>query len=152
MSSAEYAVHGDRPDVREANAEAAAETMRNAGYDVSTTTIDVSSRASVHSLVETATAHGAGVVIASQSGHRLCAHESGLGVQHVRGDGRGDAEGEDQAARADQRLVVGASLRRRTLEVASNSATATPANATLPTRAIVSSGTVSWTNTKPPHA
>src|SRR5919205_446731 len=102
-------------DLREANAAAAAETMRNAGFDVSTTTVDVSSRDSVHTLVETATAHGdvtgiihaagvspsqapveailavdlygtavvleefgnvvapggAGLVIASQSGHRL---------------------------------------------------------------------------------
>ena len=102
-------------DLREANAAAAAETMRNAGFDVSTTTVDVSSRASVHALVENATARGdvtcvihaagvspsqapidailavdlygtavvleefgsviapggAGVVIASQSGHRL---------------------------------------------------------------------------------
>ena len=102
-------------DLREANAEAAATTMRNAGFDVSTTTVDVSSRASIRALVETATARGdvsgvihaagvspsqapveailavdlygtavvleefgtviaqggAGVVIASQSGHRL---------------------------------------------------------------------------------
>jgi NAD(P)-dependent dehydrogenase (short-subunit alcohol dehydrogenase family) len=102
-------------DLRAANADAAAEVMRNAGYDVSTTTVDVSSRESVHALVESATAHGdvtglihaagvspsqapaeailavdlygtaivleefgnviarggAGVVIASQSGHRL---------------------------------------------------------------------------------
>ena len=102
-------------DLREANAAAAAETMRNAGFDVSTATVDVSSRDSIHALVETATARGditglihaagvspsqapveailavdlygtavvleefgnviapggAGVVIASQSGHRL---------------------------------------------------------------------------------
>src|SRR4051812_2983184 len=102
-------------DLREANAEAAANTMRNAGFDVSTTIVDVSSRDSIHALVETATTHGditglihaagvspsqapieailavdlygtavvleefgnviapggAGVVIASQSGHRL---------------------------------------------------------------------------------
>jgi hypothetical protein len=65
---------GLRPD----SAEAAAEVMRSAGFDVSNTTVDVSSRESVHALVETATAHGnitgvvhaAGVVIASQSGHR----------------------------------------------------------------------------------
>jgi len=102
-------------DLRLANADAAADTMRKAGFDVSTTTVDVSSRDSVHALVEAATAHGdvsgvihaagvspsqappeailavdlygtavvleefgnvigrggAGVVIASQSGHRL---------------------------------------------------------------------------------
>ena len=102
-------------DLRQANAESAAEVMRNAGFDVSTTTVDISSRESIHALVETAMAHGeitglvhaagvspsqapveailavdlygtavlleefgsviarggAGVVIASQSGHRL---------------------------------------------------------------------------------
>jgi NAD(P)-dependent dehydrogenase (short-subunit alcohol dehydrogenase family) len=102
-------------DLRPDNAERAAEAMRNAGFDVSTTTVDVSSRASVVALVEKATTHGevtglvhaagvspsqapveailavdlygtavvlevfgkviaeggAGVVIASQSGHRL---------------------------------------------------------------------------------
>jgi NAD(P)-dependent dehydrogenase (short-subunit alcohol dehydrogenase family) len=102
-------------DLRQANADAAAETMRGAGFDVSTTTLDVSSRVSVHALVGTATSFGditglihaagvspsqappeailavdlyetavvleefgnviagggAGVVIASQSGHRL---------------------------------------------------------------------------------
>ena len=102
-------------DLRQENADAAAEVLRNAGFDVSTATVDVSSRESVHALVETATAlgdvtgvihaagvspsqaspetilavdlygtalvleefgnviarGGAGVVIASQSGHRL---------------------------------------------------------------------------------
>ncbi|HSD01207.1 MAG TPA: SDR family oxidoreductase [Gaiellales bacterium] len=102
-------------DLHRANAEAAAEVMRDAGFDVNTETVDVSSRESVHSLVETATTAGevtgiihaagvspsqappaailavdlygtalvleefgnvvapggAGVVIASQSGHRL---------------------------------------------------------------------------------
>ena len=102
-------------DLRQENADAAAEVMRDAGFDVSTATVDVSSRESVHALVETATAlgdvtgvihaagvspsqaspetilavdlygtalvleefgnviapGGAGVVIASQSGHRL---------------------------------------------------------------------------------
>jgi NAD(P)-dependent dehydrogenase (short-subunit alcohol dehydrogenase family) len=102
-------------DLHRANADAAAEVMRNAGFAVSTETVDVSSRESVHALVETATtfgdvtgvihaarvspsqaspasilavdlygtalvleevgnviaSDGAGVVIASQSGHRL---------------------------------------------------------------------------------
>jgi len=102
-------------DLRQANADAAAEVLRDAGFDVSTATVDVSSRDSVHALVETAeslgeitgvihaagvspsqaspqtillvdlygtalvleefgnviAAGGAGVVIASQSGHRL---------------------------------------------------------------------------------
>jgi NAD(P)-dependent dehydrogenase (short-subunit alcohol dehydrogenase family) len=102
-------------DMRPENANAAAEVMGNAGYDVSVATVDVSSREAVHALVATATAlgditglihaagvspsqappatilkvdlygtavvleefgnviarGGAGVVIASQSGHRL---------------------------------------------------------------------------------
>lgn len=102
-------------DLRQDNADAAAQVMLDAGYDVSTATVDVSSRESVHTLVETATAFGditgvihaagvspsqappeailavdlygtalvleefgnviarggAGVIIASQSGHRL---------------------------------------------------------------------------------
>jgi len=102
-------------DLRQENADAAAEVLSNAGFEVNTTTVDVSSRDSVHALVQTATAlgditgvihaagvspsqaspatiltvdlygtalvleefgnvvaaGGAGVVIASQSGHRL---------------------------------------------------------------------------------
>jgi NAD(P)-dependent dehydrogenase (short-subunit alcohol dehydrogenase family) len=102
-------------DMRRENADAAAEVMANAGYEVSVATVDVSSRETVHALVETATSlgeviglihaagvspsqaspatilkvdlygtalvleefgyviarGGAGVVIASQSGHRL---------------------------------------------------------------------------------
>jgi NAD(P)-dependent dehydrogenase (short-subunit alcohol dehydrogenase family) len=102
-------------DLHDKNANTAAEVMRDAGFDVSTTTVDVSSRESVHTLVETAVGFGditglihaagvspsqaspatilavdlygtalvleevgnviarggAGVVIASQSGHRL---------------------------------------------------------------------------------
>jgi NAD(P)-dependent dehydrogenase (short-subunit alcohol dehydrogenase family) len=102
-------------DLRLPNAEAAAKTLDEAGFTTSTTTVDVSSRESVHALVEAATAKGAitgvihaagvspsqatpatilkvdlygtalvleelgnviapggaGVVIASQSGHRL---------------------------------------------------------------------------------
>ena len=102
-------------DLRSENADAAAKTLSEAGFTVSTATVDVSSRASVHALIEMATAlgevsgvihaagvsptqaspetilkvdlygtalvleefgsviapGGAGVVIASQSGHRL---------------------------------------------------------------------------------
>jgi NAD(P)-dependent dehydrogenase (short-subunit alcohol dehydrogenase family) len=102
-------------DLHRENADAAAEVLRDAGYDVTTAATDVSSRASVQALVETATElgditgvihaagvspsqappaailsvdlygtavlleelgkviarGGAGVVIASQSGHRL---------------------------------------------------------------------------------
>jgi NAD(P)-dependent dehydrogenase (short-subunit alcohol dehydrogenase family) len=102
-------------DLRIENANAAAEVLENAGYEVSVATVDASSRDAVHALVETATGigditglihaagvspsqaspatilkvdlygtalvleefgnviacGGAGVVIASQSGHRL---------------------------------------------------------------------------------
>jgi NAD(P)-dependent dehydrogenase (short-subunit alcohol dehydrogenase family) len=102
-------------DLRQGNAGAAATVLADTGFEVSTTTVDVASRASVQALVETATAAGdvtgvihtagvspsqapveailkvdlygtavvleefgnviasggAGVVIASQSGHRL---------------------------------------------------------------------------------
>jgi len=102
-------------DLHQRNVDAAAEVLENAGYDVSVATVDVSARAAVHALVETATRRGdvtglihaagvspsqaspatilkvdlygtalvleefgnvivhggAGVVIASQSGHRL---------------------------------------------------------------------------------
>jgi NAD(P)-dependent dehydrogenase (short-subunit alcohol dehydrogenase family) len=102
-------------DLRPQTAEAAATVLRDAGFDVSTAAVDVSSRGSVHALVQTATAlgeitgvihaagisptqasparilavdlygtalvleefgnviarGGAGLVIASQSGHRL---------------------------------------------------------------------------------
>jgi NAD(P)-dependent dehydrogenase (short-subunit alcohol dehydrogenase family) len=104
-------------DLNQANADAAADVMRDAGFDIDTTITDVSSRRSVHALIETATTFGnvtgvihaagvspsqaspatilavdlygtalvleefgnviapggAGVVIASQSGHRLSA-------------------------------------------------------------------------------
>jgi NAD(P)-dependent dehydrogenase (short-subunit alcohol dehydrogenase family) len=102
-------------DLRQENADAAAKTLTDAGFQVTTTTVNVSSRESVHALVQTATAlgdvtglihaagvspsqaspemilhvdlygtalvleefgeviadGGSGVVIASQSGHRL---------------------------------------------------------------------------------
>jgi NAD(P)-dependent dehydrogenase (short-subunit alcohol dehydrogenase family) len=102
-------------DLHQANADAAAEVLANAGFDVSTATVDVSSRESVHALADIAAAlgdltglihaagvspsqarleailavdlygtalvleefgniiasGGSGVVIASQSGHRL---------------------------------------------------------------------------------
>jgi len=45
-------------DLHKSNAEEAAEVLANAGFDVSTTTVDVSSRESVHALAETATALG----------------------------------------------------------------------------------------------
>jgi NAD(P)-dependent dehydrogenase (short-subunit alcohol dehydrogenase family) len=46
-------------DLRHENAESAAGVLADAGFEVSTATVDVASRASVHELVETATAAGA---------------------------------------------------------------------------------------------
>jgi NAD(P)-dependent dehydrogenase (short-subunit alcohol dehydrogenase family) len=45
-------------DLRQENADAAAKVLSEAGFEVSTTTVDVSKRESVHALVETATALG----------------------------------------------------------------------------------------------
>jgi NAD(P)-dependent dehydrogenase (short-subunit alcohol dehydrogenase family) len=45
-------------DIRLENADAAAKILSDAGFNVATTTVDVSSRASVHALVEAATALG----------------------------------------------------------------------------------------------
>lgn len=45
-------------DLRQENADAAAKTMSEAGFDVSTMTVDISSRASIHAMVERATTLG----------------------------------------------------------------------------------------------
>ncbi|MCG4753565.1 SDR family NAD(P)-dependent oxidoreductase, partial [Blautia faecis] len=45
-------------DLRQENADAAAKTLTDAGFQVTSTSVDVSSRESVHALVETATASG----------------------------------------------------------------------------------------------
>jgi NAD(P)-dependent dehydrogenase (short-subunit alcohol dehydrogenase family) len=45
-------------DLHQPNADAAAEAMANAGFQVSTATVDVSSRQSLHGLVETASGLG----------------------------------------------------------------------------------------------
>jgi NAD(P)-dependent dehydrogenase (short-subunit alcohol dehydrogenase family) len=45
-------------DLRTENADAAAKTLSEAGFDVATAAVDVSSRASVHALIEAATALG----------------------------------------------------------------------------------------------
>ncbi|MDM0021836.1 SDR family oxidoreductase [Variovorax saccharolyticus] len=68
-------------DITQANAEAAAKVMKDAGFDVSTTTVDVSSRESVHALVAEATAlgevfgviHAAGVSPSQASPQRILA-------------------------------------------------------------------------------
>jgi NAD(P)-dependent dehydrogenase (short-subunit alcohol dehydrogenase family) len=54
-------------DLRQENADAAAKVLGDAGFDVSTAIVDVSSRASVHALVEMAVASGdiAGVIHAA---------------------------------------------------------------------------------------
>src|SRR5208283_1138982 len=54
-------------DLRQENADAAAKVLSDAGFEVSTVVVDVSSRKSVHALVETATAIGtiAGVIHAA---------------------------------------------------------------------------------------
>jgi NAD(P)-dependent dehydrogenase (short-subunit alcohol dehydrogenase family) len=46
-------------DLRQENADVAVKVLSEAGFEVSTATMDVSSRQSVHELVETATAVGA---------------------------------------------------------------------------------------------
>ena len=45
-------------DMRQDNADAAAEVLGNAGYEVSVATVDASSREAVHALVETASGLG----------------------------------------------------------------------------------------------
>jgi NAD(P)-dependent dehydrogenase (short-subunit alcohol dehydrogenase family) len=45
-------------DLRQENADRAARIMSDAGFDVSTTTVDISSRKSIHAVVETGAAHG----------------------------------------------------------------------------------------------
>ncbi len=45
-------------DLHEQNAEAAAENLADAGFDVSTATVDVASRASIHAVAETAVGLG----------------------------------------------------------------------------------------------
>ena len=51
-------------DLRQENADAAARTLSDTGFEVSTTKVDVSSRASVHALVKEATSLG-GVSVSS---------------------------------------------------------------------------------------
>ena len=46
------------PDLRQDNAEAAADVLANAGYEVSVATVDASSSEAVHALVETASGLG----------------------------------------------------------------------------------------------
>jgi NAD(P)-dependent dehydrogenase (short-subunit alcohol dehydrogenase family) len=54
--------------VRQANADAAAEVLSNAGFEVSTATVDVSSRESLHTLVELASGLGEVSVVIHAAG------------------------------------------------------------------------------------
>lgn len=54
-----YGKHILLADLRPENADAAAKVLADAGFEVSTSTVDVSSRSSVHTLVETAAKIGA---------------------------------------------------------------------------------------------
>jgi NAD(P)-dependent dehydrogenase (short-subunit alcohol dehydrogenase family) len=58
--------------LRQKNVDAAAEVLSNAGFEVRTATVDVSSRASVHALVQAGTALGeiTGVIQAARVRHR----------------------------------------------------------------------------------
>ena len=69
-------------DLRQGNAEAAAKTLSDAGFNVSTATVDVSSRASVHALVEKATSLGeiTGVIHAASVPPRQASPEAILKV------------------------------------------------------------------------
>ena len=57
-------------DLRQENADAAAEVLSNAGFEVSTATVDVSSRESMHTLVQTATALGDVIGVIHAAGPR----------------------------------------------------------------------------------
>ena len=65
-------------DLRQANADTAAKTFSDAGFAVSTATVDVSSRESIHALAETATKIGAVTGVISR----------GWGVSHASGVAR----------------------------------------------------------------
>jgi NAD(P)-dependent dehydrogenase (short-subunit alcohol dehydrogenase family) len=69
-------------DLRQESADAAADVFANAGFDISTAIADVSSRESVHALVETATAFGAvtGVIHAAGVSPSQASVETILGV------------------------------------------------------------------------
>jgi len=68
-------------DLRPDNADAAAEILANAGFEVSTATVDVSSRESVHALIDSATGLGdiTGVVHAAG-----CVAQPGVASNHPR--------------------------------------------------------------------
>ena len=71
-------------DLRKENSDAAARVLSDAGFEVSTATVDVSSRASVHELVQRATAlgevtgviHAAGVSQSISTALRWCSKSS----------------------------------------------------------------------------
>jgi NAD(P)-dependent dehydrogenase (short-subunit alcohol dehydrogenase family) len=69
-------------DLHQGNADAAAEVLGNAGFEVSTAAVDVSSCQSLHTLVETATALGevTGVIHAAGVSHSKASPEAILAV------------------------------------------------------------------------
>ena len=73
-------------DLHQGNADAAAEVLANAGFEVSTATVDVSSRESVHALAGTATALGdvTGVIHAAGVSPSQATPEAILAVGPVR--------------------------------------------------------------------
>ncbi|HMG72764.1 MAG TPA: SDR family NAD(P)-dependent oxidoreductase [Pyrinomonadaceae bacterium] len=82
-------------DMRQNNANAAAEVMSNAGYEVSVATVDASSRQDVHALVEKATGlgevtgliHAAGVSPSQASPATILKVDLGNGEEHRQSDG-----------------------------------------------------------------
>ena len=58
-------------DLRQENADAAAKTLSDAGFEVSTTRVDVSSRGSVHALVKQATSLARFLVSSTRPGFPL---------------------------------------------------------------------------------
>ena len=78
-------------DLRGENADAAAKVLSEAGYEVSTATVDVSSRTSVHALVETATAIGAitGLIHAAGVSPTQASPATVLPVRSLAADARG---------------------------------------------------------------
>ena len=99
-------------DMRAENANAAAEVMSNAGYDVSVAIVDVSSREAVHALVTKATELGSvtGVIHAAGVSPSQASPETILKVDlygTAACDGRGGSLGE--ARRAGQHSARGSS-------------------------------------------
>ena len=70
-------------DLRQENADAAARTLADAGFDVGTATVDVSSRASVQSLVRSATELGDVIGLIQAAGSRRRRRRSRLSSRSI---------------------------------------------------------------------